>query len=62
MKARRRDVTPQVEQWLAGDVGAGAFVLRGDDEALDVFEPAGACTTQVSGLALTIEFGTAPER
>ena len=54
------DVTPQTQQWLAGPGGAGALVLRGDDESMDVTEPAGSCLTYVSDLALAVELAPAP--
>jgi hypothetical protein len=51
------DVTPQVREWLADAGGDATFVLRGDDESLDVTER-GICLSYVSDLGLAIELTT----
>ena len=51
------DVTPQVQQWLAAGGDERTFVLRGDDESLDV-RGQGMCLSYVFDLQLTAEFTT----
>jgi len=53
------DVTPQVQQWLAGSANQGVFVLRGDDESLDV-NGLGMCLSYVIDLGLALEFAIRP--
>jgi hypothetical protein len=49
------DVTPQLQQWLASGANQVAFVLRGDDEELEVKERA-MCLSYVFDLGLTVEY------
>jgi hypothetical protein len=49
------DVTPQLQEWLAGAGNERAFVLRGDDESLDVRE-LGMCLSYVFDVGLAVEF------
>jgi len=49
------DVTPQLRQWLAGSGNDGVFVLRGDDESMDVAGLA-MCLSYVIDLGLSVEF------
>jgi hypothetical protein len=53
------DVTPQIEQWLAGGAAQGTFVLQGDDEAMDVKGQA-MCLSYIFGLGLTVEYTVEP--
>jgi hypothetical protein len=53
------DVTPQVRQWLADSSNEGTFVLRGDDESMDVAGLA-MCLSYVFDLNLGVEF-TVPD-
>jgi hypothetical protein len=53
------DVTPQVQQWLAGSTPRGVLVLRGDDESMDVKGMA-MCLSYVSDLGLAAEFAPRP--
>jgi hypothetical protein len=53
------DVTPQLRQWLAGAGNELAFVLRGNDESLDV-NGLGMCLSYVFDLGLAVEL-TLPE-
>jgi hypothetical protein len=48
------DVTPQLQQWLAGTGDERAFVLRGDDESLDVRDQS-MCLSYVFDLGLAVE-------
>lgn len=53
------DVTPQVQQWLAAGGDERTFVLRGDDESLDV-NGLGMCLSYVIDLGLALEFAIRP--
>jgi hypothetical protein len=54
------DVTPQVEQWLASGANQGTFVMRGDDESLDVKGQA-MCLSYVIDLSLEVEYTVGEE-
>ena len=49
------DVTPQLKQWLGVQANRGTFVLRGDDESLDV-KGLAMCLSYVFDLRLTVEY------
>ena len=49
------NVTPQVNEWLAGGKSQGTLVLRGDDETLDVRGQA-MCLSYVADLGLSLEY------
>ncbi len=48
------DVTPQIEEWRKGGTAQGTFVLRADDESLDV-QGFRMCLSYVINLALNVE-------
>jgi hypothetical protein len=53
------DVTPQLQQWLNAPNDQRAFVLRGDDESLDVKDLA-MCLSYVFDLGLSVEYAPQP--
>ena len=51
------DVTPQILEWLKSDQNQRAFVLRGDDESLDVKTQA-MCLSYVTDISLAADVTT----